>query len=436
MNAQQIHSPKHQTPNIPAKRSYHPSILIAFHLKFLPEELSSALPRSTRSGWNHKEQRLQFGYDWFIDNKDRFATLQCVAANEHLIKINKALIKIIALRRFITSHKQRLKDKAGSAAAVVVNTIEKLKPVFNVKKILHALQMDAKEYRKLRKEKQCSISIFNRCVIKHPNQILKQEVNLIKEYNQNPEYVLWPKISIFHQMRKEGVLYCSRNTYYRVINALGLQNILPANRRKKHTKGIRAGAPMTLLHIDVTRFVCRDGSKSFIYVVKDNFSKAILHAMAADTVCMASTEQCLNMVIRKFKHLIKHPLEIMSDGGPENNSIKEWIKDSISNLKLSHITALADVEFSNSMVEAAHYMLKYYGLYQMIIPDKNTLLTCLPKIIDDYNNRPNHTIAGLTPFEALAGKTHTDIFANIKYPITKEQRIIENKKLKCCGYSF
>ena len=105
----QTRNPKHPTPNSITKRSYHPFIHIAFYLHFLPEEISTAIPRSTLHDWENKEESKLYGYDWAIDNKERFATLQCVAANEHLLKVNKALIKVIALIKFICINKQRLK---------------------------------------------------------------------------------------------------------------------------------------------------------------------------------------------------------------------------------------------------------------------------------------------------------------------------------------
>ena len=89
------------------------------------------------------------------------------------------------------------------------------------------------------------------------------------------------------------------------------------------------------------------------------------------------------------------------------------------------------------MVEAANRSLKYYGLFQMHIPDFAALQPALDFIVNDYNTRPNNTISGLTPCEVLENKSVNDIFLNnTKAAITKTVRIIENKKSKCCNYSF
>ena len=424
-------------PSYPAKRSYHPSVLIAFYFHFLPEELSSVLPRSTRFDWMHKEQHLQFGYDWFVDNKERFATLQQVAASEQLLKINKALIKIIALIKFILANKQRLKDNIGSIPEVVLSHIEKLKPLFGLQKCLRMLRLDYSVYLKWKQKKGCMVSLFNSCIVRHPNQLLKPEIEIIKQYNENPLYAFWPKISIYHQMRRDGMLNCCRNTYYKVINALGLKKPLPANRSKKHTKGIRTNAVLKLIHIDITQFKCIDGTKAFIYVVKDNFSRACLYVTVAAKISAAITEQCLNDVVLKYKQLIRSSMEIMSDGGCENSTIKNWITGTAIPLSLKHITAMVDVEFSNSMVEAMHYDLKYYGLYHLHITNADELKPIVENLLyNQYNHRPSHVLGGLTPYEVLHGNTMDDVFANVKYKISREQRIIENKKAKCCSYSF
>ena len=92
--------------------------------------------------------------------------------------------------------------------------------------------------------------------------------------------------------------------------------------------------------------------------------------------------------------------------------------------------------YSNSMVEAANRCLKYYCLFQMQIPDFASLQPALDFIVNDYNNRPNNTILGLSPFEVLENKSAHEIFLKSDATITKAQRIAENKKSNCCTQSF
>jgi hypothetical protein len=67
---------------------------------------------------------------------------------------------------------------------------------------------------------------------------------------------------------------------------------------------------------------------------------------------------------------------------------------------VEHRKALVDVHYSNSLIEAHNKILKYTYLYRMAIPDGDQLGIILPKIVDDFNNRPHISLGGLTPNEA------------------------------------
>ena len=84
------------------------------------------------------------------------------------------------------------------------------------------------------------------------------------------------------------------------------------------------------------------------------------------------------------------------------------------------------------MAEAAHYMLKYYGLYHLHISDFEAPQKALPQVIDDYNRRPNNVLDGLTPEEALCDIPKEKVFVASKNPITGVLRIAENKSMMCC----
>jgi putative transposase len=345
------------------------------------------------------------------------------------------LIKIIALKRFIIRNKVRIKDKIDNAGKVLINQIEKLKDHMPLKKCLKLLQLDFSFYLKLRQHKKCTISLLNQCIVKHPMQLLSEEVQEIKKYLTCQTYLLWPLNSVFHQMRRDGVGSFSKNTFYKYASLLNLKKLLPAHRRSNHLPGIRADRPFELLHIDITRFVCKNSGVVFIHVIRDNFSRAILHTETALRVSAVLVSKSLQTVFEKYLQHIKLPLQIMSDGGPENNCIKDWIHSLNDCLEVNHITAQLDVAYSNSMVEAAIRILKYYGLYQADIPDPPTLIKELNKAVADYNRRPNDGLNGLTPFEVLNGKIYTDIFTEPSVD-ARSRRIRENKTLKCCSYSF
>src|SRR6185437_1566009 len=87
--------------SIRTKLTYHPYLIIAFHLRCLPDELSERIPRSTRFDWSMKELSEAFGFDWACQQQQFFDTLQQIASSRKLLRVNMALLCIIALRRFL-----------------------------------------------------------------------------------------------------------------------------------------------------------------------------------------------------------------------------------------------------------------------------------------------------------------------------------------------
>ena len=126
----------------------------------------------------------------------------------------------------------------------------------------------------------------------------------------------------------------------------------------------------------------------------------------------------------------------MADEGSENfGEVQNFLAEANSP-KLSHIIAQRDIEFSNSMIEATNKNLKYRFLYHKHIPNHNELFKYVRQAVNDYNNRPDDVLSGLTPTEVLKGKTIEKNCLHIKLLLAKTARIIENKKQKCCSLSF
>ena len=302
---------------------------------------------------------------------------------------------------------------------------------------LKFLQLTNQQYWQLKQKLRCSKSLFSLCIPRHPTQLLLKEVNNIKKYCKDTRYIHWPLASIYHQIIHDGAARFHISTFYKYVGLLQLKRLLPKHRRKNHSTGIRAAAPLQLLHADVTVFKTVDNVKAYIFLVQDNFSRAILQ-YAVRLNCKAAT----------MKELVSHvhsqylqPAEInfcqlMTDDGSENFGPVQDFLSSAENPTIQHIVAQIDIEFSNSMIEAANKNLKYRFLYHKNIADFNSLCQWLPQAIHDYNNRPHDVLSGLTPLEVLNGKTIDKTSSSRQMQTAKAARIAENKQQKCCNYSF
>jgi len=414
------------------KRAYHPFIWVGFYLQILPREVLQNIPRSTRHYHENIEQENLFGYRQYMENRQLIATLKEVANSKQLLAINKTLLKLFALKRFMTTYRHALKDKAGGVIAAVVANIEKVATRMPLKKCLRILQLDFTWWYAAKHKIRCADSLPGFCFIRHPAQLMKRETESIKSYLNNPSMRHWPLLSVYHAMRRNADAFFSKNSFYKYAALLKLNRSKPPHRRKKHAAGITAEKPLQLLHADVTPFICADQTRAYIYVMRDNASRAILHASASLQLKAKEWKQAMRTVYEKIKTMPAVALCIMSDGGSENRGVDDFIAEIKADRPIRRIIAQVDVPYSNSMAEAAHYMLKYYGLYHLHISDFEALQKALPQVIDDYNRRPNNVLDGLTPEEALCGIPKEKVFVASKNPITGALRIAENKSMMCC----
>jgi transposase InsO family protein len=419
------------------KTSYHPFLLIACYLNCLPSDIAQHIPRSTRHGWLHKEQDTLFGYDWYQQNKHLFDTLKHVVSNKRLLQVNKALIRVLALQRFMQTYADRIKQNVFEINDTILNNLHKVNSVIGLRTTLKLLQLSYSSYLRLKKRGPCIASVLRLCRVRHPSQLLKKEVDIIIAYCTDVRYLHWPLASIYHQIRRDGAAAFTLSTFYKYAALLNLKRSIPAKRKKNHHVGIRASAPFHILHADSSVFKTVDKVKNYIYLVQDNFSRAILSFRVAKECKAQISFENLESVLQQY--LIPAGIEtcqFITDDGSENaGPINELISSTI-HPSITHLIAQRDIEFSNSMIEAANKQLKYSFLYHRNIPDHEALVAYVQQAVHEYNNRPHHVLEGQTPFEVLNGSTFDKTADQKQIYLAKEVRLIENKRTKCCYYSF
>jgi hypothetical protein len=252
--------------------SYHPFVLIAFHLNCLPNNLIQAIPRSTRFDWIHSDIQDSFGFGWYHENKNLFLTLELITQNKKLLKINRALLRVIALKAFIKKNSAVITTGLSSIKMAAAGNILKVSDVLGLRKALKYLDIDFKQYVNLRKKLSCPSSIYDLCFIKHPSQLLKKEIAVIKSYCADDRFLHWPLISVYHQIKKDSVAYISSSTFYKYVKLLKLERSKAISRRKNHQIGIRDSKPLEIIHADVTILTMKDNTRAFIYLLQDNFA--------------------------------------------------------------------------------------------------------------------------------------------------------------------
>ncbi len=322
------------------KNSYHPYVQVAYYLNCLPEDILSSIPRTTRFDWQHREIHNAFGYDWFKQNEEQFQTLKLVAQNKRLLSFNKGLLKVVAIKRFLETNASAIRAGRLNVKRVVFEAIQKTAFLIGVKPALRYLNLSFQYYSRLKSKLKCATSSFNLCRIKHPSQLLMSEVSVIKKYCQDPRYQFWPISSLYHQMTKDRAAHMDLSTLYKYVALLNLRRNPVPSRRKNHTVGIRAEAPFKILHADLTEFKTEDRQKSYIYLIQDNYSRAILGHIVSQTRKAIHTMQ--NLIQVKEEYLVPGKIDdcvLMTDDGSENyGEALTWVSESESP-RIKHLVA-------------------------------------------------------------------------------------------------
>ena len=179
-----------------------------------------------------------------------------------------------------------------------------------------------------------------------------------------------------------------------------------------------------------------DQRKAYIYLVQDNFSRALL-GWSLSTECKAATMKELLQRVHT-DHLRPQAVQtcrVLTDDGSENQGAAHKFMEQTSTPSIQHLIAQKDIQFSNSMIEAANKNLKYRFLYHQQIPDIEALRKYLALAVEDYNNRPHAVLRGLTPLEVLHGKNDA-LLSPAAIAAARQARITANKQQSCCAYSF
>jgi transposase InsO family protein len=255
----------------------------------------------------------------------------------------------------------------------------------------------------------------------------------MKELLASNEFMGWPLYSIARHALRKNILSSCVNTWYKYAKLLGVER----HKKKWHkgkTKGIRAEKIHEIWHADVTILKLANNTRAYIYLVVDNFSRLILAFRVALMLSAEIRKETIKEAYEKYILPTVKPEKtcLLVDGGSENNNekVEEYLKNDA--VTMEKIIAQADIEFSNSMIEAVNRTLKQRYLYYHIYPDIDTLEKIVEKAAYDYNEKcPHISHKGLTPREVLENITLNSEEILNQMEQSRIKRIAENRKANC-----
>ncbi len=134
----------------------------------------------------------------------------------------------------------------------------------------------------------------------------------MKSTCENQKFAHFPISSLHYFAKRENLLHCSLNTWYRFSKNYNFSRPFQKNYTIEYREGIRTTFPNSIWHIDITELKLPNGRKYYLQAIVDNFSR----------YCIAwqikSSKKSLNSL--ELLESIKGPKSssIMMDKGGEN----------------------------------------------------------------------------------------------------------------------
>ena len=275
--------------------------------------------------------------------------------------------------------------------------------------------------------KVCKASLLSLCRRQHTLQLTNAEQKAISDACSEAGYKHWSLGSIYYQLMRDDKLHCSSSTFYKYCRLLHITRKRVRKTKKYNT--IKASAPFEILHMDLTLFKTLNSVKHYIYVIRDNFSRAILACDATLKYDSAKATETLREVMVKYNLTGKQGTLITDDGSENKGEVINFLKEHCAFWK--HEIAQLTIPESNSVIEAGIKIMKYNYLFRSWPVDTTDLMKQLAFLREDYGNIPQRFLYGHTPNEVLAGAIPDKHLYKAKIAAAAKNRIKRNQQISC-----
>ena len=193
---------------------------------------------------------------------------------------------------------------------------------------------------------------------------------------------------------------------------------------------MRATKPNEYWHIDVTIIKLLDGTKVYLHAVIDNLSRRILSWKVAPRL---EPQNTCAVLVEAAKTLPPkdQPATVVADSGGENVN---GAVDALLGLgRLRRVLAQAEVDFSNSMIEAFWRSMKHNWLFLNQLDTPAAVERLVAFYVTEHNSvMPHAAFNGQTPHEVYFG-TGDQVVAQLAQRRTeaRQARLAANRMVAC-----
>lgn len=407
--------------------SYHTDIKLLAKRQKLPQKYSQNIDRSTIWRWSKEPDNKYLGQDL-----SKIEVLSNFLQRKEADRVIRAYLQVASVISKILSGSKLIQKEISMQKDLFVKRLIGLREDINLKLILKLCKITPTVFYAWKKQVQynCRSSPIHFCRKLFPNQLTENETSRIKELLSDQEFKYWPINSIAYYAQWNNLIHASLATWYNYAKSLNITR--KKIKKQKYGPGIRAFKPHEIWHADITIVKCLNGMKYYVYILMDNYSRFILDYRIADKVSARIRLNSIRDAYNKYIHGTENQIELIVDGGSENNNIDVESFIASNKGRLKKFIAGKDIRFSNSMVEAQNKLFKYNYLFKATYEDGYQLRKLFAYSVNDFHfKRPHHSLKGLTPHEALSGISLPDERMKQLNEAARRARIEENRKNLC-----
>lgn len=357
------------------------------------------IPRTTALYWIEKSREVHASELKISDHQDfymlRKEIFKLKAEREMLMKILSKVSDLKPLQSLLGMEKKEY----------IVKLIDDMRGIVPVIDALKLIKISSDKYYRWRAEVYGCEKSITPCNSNRPNQLTRQEQRTLVEMARDKKFAHMSIKSLMYYCQRHGILYCGYDSWLKYIKINEVKRFrIKRQKRKTFRVGIRARKPNEIWHIDITEIQIRGEQRFYLQMIVDNFSRAIIS-------WNLSERKDLQRSLKTIKRSLRDgslPEFLMSDGGREN--VNQEVGKLLLGRGISQMIAKADVQFSNSMIEAVFKRMK--GVIDF--SRTRTLLGLKRRIgqfVSQYNFIvPHSKLEGALPFERHHQKFNSSDF--------------------------
>ena len=410
------------------RRIYHSSIKILAAKDALPENISDLIHRQNIYRWKKQSENRYFGYEL-----DKIDIIEAFATNNKAMSVMQNYLFIANKYSEVCKSFKNYSKQIAVHKKTIVDFVKGFGNSKIRKSACEIFGISSSTVKNWFNEiyVQCKKSPLFLCKKTYPNQLSAKEYNTMNSLLTAEIFQYWPISSVYYHAIREKLVFACLQTWYNYVKKAGIKR-LPLRKKKIFKLGIRADYPNQWWHADITIIKTLDGAKNYLYLIVDNYSRFVINWRLEKKISKQIRLETIKEAYNRYKPDNNEPINLMVDGGTENNNIivDEFIAR--EEIIMQKWIALLDIDFSNSIVESENKLIKYRYLFRKEYNGYDDLLPDMEKIIQDYNfNRPHVSLKGLTPYEANCGKKVDFGYTKAEIAEIKQNRIVENRIEAC-----